>query len=119
MTRLMDNSTPAIQVAVGSGIATDIASYARRKLRVAIKHVHGSVISARVRLTRSMNPSVTEPLRAQVNLDIAGAPIRAQATAGTAVAAVDLVMAKIARQAATVGGRRLDHRCARVEERSS
>jgi ribosome-associated translation inhibitor RaiA len=81
------------------------------KVRAALRHAGEPVLSARVRLTISADPAVERPAIAQVNLDLNGRLIRAQADAESMREAIDRLVGRLkirldraARNWAAVGG---------------
>ncbi len=81
------------------------------KVQAALRHASEPVLFARVKLTMSADPAVERPAAAQVNLDLNGRPIRAQADAGSMREAVDRMCGRLkirldrtARNWAAVGG---------------
>ncbi|WP_200797736.1 sigma 54 modulation/S30EA ribosomal C-terminal domain-containing protein [Streptoalloteichus hindustanus] len=69
--------------------------YARDKVLALSRCCPGPVPFARVRLTRSHDPSVPTPALVQVNLEVTGTEVRAQAAAPTFTEAVDLVQDRL------------------------
>jgi len=81
------------------------------KVRAALRHASEPVLFARVKLTMSADPAAARPAIAQVNLDLNGRLIRAQADADTMREAIDrmsdrlkLRLDRAARNWAAVGG---------------
>ncbi|GGM45536.1 hypothetical protein GCM10012275_15720 [Longimycelium tulufanense] len=80
---------PRVRVQTGGHVSSRAAEYARERVLALSRDCPGPVPYARVRLSRSADPA--EPALAQVNLDVAGTGVRAQAAAPTFTEAVDLV----------------------------
>jgi ribosome-associated translation inhibitor RaiA len=81
------------------------------KVRAALRHASEPVLFVRVKLTVSADPAVERPAIAQVNLDLNGRLIRAQADAESMREAIDRLssrlkirLARAARNWAAVGG---------------
>lgn len=86
--------TPEVQVSV-HGLPVATADYARQKVSALLEQTHRPVLFARVRLTRHGNTALERPIVAQVNLDVNGRMIRAQAAAATMTEAVDALEARL------------------------
>ncbi len=78
-------------------VSPDMAEYAAEKVRGLARYCPEPVLHARVTLTRLPNPAAERPATAQVNLDLNGRPVRAQATGVSVREAVDMVHSKLQR----------------------
>lgn len=78
-----------INVQVPPDRPKDIAGYAERKIRSLFRYSQQPVLSARIRLTKPDNPSLSSPFIAEATLDVNGRPVCARVAAPTAREAVD------------------------------
>lgn len=99
--------TTPVQVQISGDSTPDIAAYAERRLREALRSSRRPVLHARLRLTRYADPALARPVVAQANLDVNGRFVRAQLRAPTAREAVDLLHDRLRR--------RLEHDVARAD----
>ncbi len=83
--------THTLQVQTDSrgAVPPSSSELAVQKVRAALRHASEPVLFARVKLTMSADPAVERPAVAQVNLDLNGRLIRAQANAESMREAVD------------------------------
>ncbi|GAA2096717.1 HPF/RaiA family ribosome-associated protein [Microlunatus panaciterrae] len=87
--------TADVEVVIRGDIPDTIRAEAASKIREVTENIGEPILHARVRLTRSANPSVDRPVLAQANLDVNGRLVRAQVAGTTAEEAVDLLQAKL------------------------
>ena len=83
-------ATPITVQVIGPHTA-DITGYAEQRVRTALRHAHGPVLHARVRVTRHADPAVERPVTAQANLDVDGRLVRVHVQAETDHEAIDLL----------------------------
>lgn len=110
-------STPVmaetIQVETAGAVAPRETAYARERIAASLADLSQPVLYSRVRLTQLRDPALARPALAQVNVDLNGRLIRAQAARETMAEAIDEVRDRLrdrARHAAsnweaTRGGR--------------
>ena len=93
-------SSPAVDIRVttDSHVPAGTADYARDKIAALLHLAHRPVLSARVRVSRHGDPAVRHPVVAQVNLDVNGQLVRAQADGETSREAIDRVEARARRR---------------------
>lgn len=89
MTRVA--SDEFIVVHARGGVSEAEAEYARSRTGAALHHASEPVLFVRVKLTRLPDPAVARPAVAQVNVDLNGRLVRAQAARPTIREAVDEV----------------------------
>ena len=80
-----------IVVQTRGGVSEAEAEYARSRVGSALHHASEPVLYVRVKLTRLPDPAVARPAVAQVNVDLNGRLVRAQAARSTIQEAVDEV----------------------------
>ena len=80
MVRIMDAQTLQVQTEAHGAVPALAAEVAVRKVRSLLRLAPEPVLFARVKLTMAADPAVERPAIAQVNLDLNGRLIRAQAT---------------------------------------
>jgi ribosome-associated translation inhibitor RaiA len=104
-----------IDTVLRGGVSAADSEYAKAKVAAVTAKFHVPILFARVKLTRSANPSARRPALAQVNVEVNGQPIRAQVAAESMREAVDLLVARLqsrlhhaaeTRAARRTGGRR-------------
>jgi ribosome-associated translation inhibitor RaiA len=78
-----------VQVSTAGQIPSFAGSYASRKVSSLSRLISRPVLSARVRLTQSDNPSLARPAIAQATLDINGRLVRAHVASATMREAID------------------------------
>ena len=76
----MDAQTLQVQTEAHGAVPALAAEVAVRKVRSLLRLAPEPVLFARVKLTMAADPAVERPAIAQVNLDLNGRLIRAQAT---------------------------------------
>lgn len=86
--------TPLVEVAT-DGRFSGIDEYARAKVTPLLRLAHEPVLSARVRLTRHVDPAVRRPVVARADLDVNGRPVCVRVTAPTPCEGVDLLVATL------------------------
>lgn len=69
-----------------------------RKMAQVGRHAHRPVLAVRVHFDRHLDPAVSRPVAVTVNVDVNGTVVHAEATAGTARAALDRVVDRVLRQ---------------------
>jgi ribosome-associated translation inhibitor RaiA len=69
-----------------------------RKMAPIGRHAHQPVLAVRVQFDRHVDPAVSRPVAVRASVDVNGTVVHAEATAGTARAAVDRVVARVVRQ---------------------
>ena len=77
---MMDAQTLQVQTEAHGAVPALAAEVAARKVRSLLRLAPEPVLLARVKLTMAADPAVERPAIAQVNLDLNGRLIRAQAT---------------------------------------
>ncbi len=105
--------TLPVQTEARGAVPASSMDLAVEKVRAALRHAGEPVLFARVRLTMAADPAVERPAIAQVNVDLNGRLIRAQADAESMREAIDrlsdrlkLRLDRAARNWAAVGGRK-------------
>lgn len=103
--------TLQVQTDARGAVPPNSMDLAVEKVRAALRHASEPVLFAKVKLTMSADPAVERPAIAQVNLDLNGRLIRAQANAESMREAIDLMGGRLkirldraARNWAAVGG---------------
>jgi hypothetical protein len=103
--------TLQVQTDARGAVPPSSMDLAVEKVHAALRHASEPVLFARVKLTMSADPAVERPAGAQVNLDLNGRPVRAQANAGSMREAIDRMCGRLkirldraARNWAAVGG---------------
>ncbi len=81
--------TQQVQTEARGAVPPSSMDLAVDKIRAALRHASEPVLFARVKLTMSADPAVERPAVAQVNLDLNGRLIRAQANAESMREAID------------------------------
>ena len=94
------------------------AEYARERISDVLAQTGKRVLQARVKLTRHGEPSETNPVIAQANIDVDGRLIRAQVEGSSVREAVDQLEARLKRRLHDIAGprearRHAEHRAAR------
>ncbi len=89
---------PTPRLVVRGRFGSDVATLVARKLAPVARHAHGPVLDVHVTLTRHENPAVGRPVAVEVNLDVNGRPVHAEAGADTLRNAVDEVVDRLVRQ---------------------
>ena len=89
-----------VTIEVSSSIGSDAASYARERVAKALARCGEPILSARVRITRHRDPAVAQPVVVQVNVDVNGRLITAEATGKTSHEAIDFVEERLSRRLA-------------------
>jgi ribosome-associated translation inhibitor RaiA len=69
-----------------------------RKMVPIGRHAHQPVLSVRVHFDRHPDPAVPHPVAVKASVDVNGTVVHAEATAGTARAAVDRMVDRVLRQ---------------------
>ena len=87
-----------LQIITHGDVPAEARADAERKIRALLRHAHGPILHARVRLDRLADPAVPKPVTVQVNLDVNGRLVRAQAAAPSAHEAIDMVQDRLRRQ---------------------
>jgi ribosome-associated translation inhibitor RaiA len=87
-----------VQVVMRGNLSNELAAYARSKIVAVAERLADPVLHARIRLTRQPDPAVTRPVRVQVNLDVNGRLVRAQAAGIAGEDAVDLLVDRLRRR---------------------
>ena len=95
MSRHATISIDNVETVTRGEVSPDMAEYAAEKVRGLAKYCPEPVLHARVTLTRLPNPAAERPATAQVNLDLNGRPVRAQADGTSVREAVDVVHSKL------------------------
>lgn len=80
---------PLVHVHTHGFVPPSDVAYARAKIRAALKSTRDPVLFVRARLSLQADPAVAQPAVVQVNVDLGGRPIRAQAARPTLREAVD------------------------------
>jgi ribosome-associated translation inhibitor RaiA len=89
---------PAPRTVVRGEFGIDVAELVAGKLSPVARHAHGPVLDVHVRLTREARPVDGRPVSVEVDLDVNGRPVRAEASARSARDALDLVVNRLIRQ---------------------
>ena len=104
--------TQQVQTEARGAVPPSLMDLAVDKVRAALRHASEPVLFARVKLTMSADPAVERPAVAQVNLDLNGRLIRAQANAESMREAIERMCDRLkvrldraARNWGAVGGR--------------
>jgi len=84
-------SAESIVVRTHGAVSEAETEYARRRVGAALRHAPEPVLFVRVKLSRLSDPAVPRPAVAQVNVDLDGRLVRAQAARPTLREAVDEV----------------------------
>ncbi len=92
---MADTQTVSVRTHTQGAIPEEAADLAVMKVRSVLRLAHEPVLFARVRLSMSADPAVERPAVAQVNVDLNGRPIRAQANAATMREAIETLGDKL------------------------
>jgi hypothetical protein len=87
-----------VEAVVCGAVSPEVRTDAEAMAHALTRYAHEPVLHARVRLTRTGDPARERPVIAQVNLDVNGRFVRAQAAGHTAHEALDLVHDRARRQ---------------------
>jgi ribosome-associated translation inhibitor RaiA len=87
-----------VETVTRGDIPPDLADYAAEKVRALARYCPEPVLHARATLTGHRDPAMPRPFTAQLNLDLNGRPVRAQAAASTAREAIDVAQARLRRR---------------------
>jgi ribosome-associated translation inhibitor RaiA len=88
-------TSPTTQLQTRGSVTPQEADYARAKVAAAVQVARDPVLHVRVRLTVLADPALERPALAQVNVDLNGRPVRAQAARPTLTEAVDEVQQRL------------------------
>ena len=86
---MADAGTLEVQTETRGGVPEDVVSFAVRRVSSLLRMASEPVLFARVKLTMHADPAVERPAIAQVNVDLNGRLVRAQAADETMRAAVE------------------------------
>ncbi|HVB45920.1 MAG TPA: HPF/RaiA family ribosome-associated protein [Streptosporangiaceae bacterium] len=92
---MADTQTLQVQTHAHGAVPEDATDLAVMRVRSELRKAHEPVLFARVKLTLSADPAVERPAIAQVNVDLNGRPIRAQANAATMRDAIEMLSDKL------------------------
>ena len=92
---MADTQTQQVQTHAQGAVPDEAIDLAVVRVRSVLRLAHEPVLFARVKLTMAADPAVEMPAVAQVNVDLNGRPIRAQATATTMRDAIEMLGDKL------------------------
>src|SRR5579875_793382 len=87
--------TLPVQTHAQGDVPDEAMDLAVTRVRSQLRHAHEPVLFARVKLTLEPDPAVERPAIAQVNVDLNGRPLRAQAAAATLRDAIEILSDKL------------------------
>jgi ribosome-associated translation inhibitor RaiA len=90
MTQRGDSTVADLEIVTRGDLPAATRADAERSTRELARYVHRPILHARVRVERSGDPARLRPVTVQINLDVAGRPVRVQVAAATAAEAIDL-----------------------------
>jgi len=94
---------PNLRVQTGGGVPSRAAAYARKKVLALTRYSPAPIPYGRIRLTKVHDPANNRSAVVQVNLDVDGHGVRAQAAAPTFTEAIDLVQGRLRERLRHVG----------------
>jgi len=92
---MADNQTLQVQTHAHGAVPDEAMDLAVMKARSVLRMAPEPVLFARVKLTMAADPAVDRPAVAQVNVDLNGRPVRAEAAAATMRDAIEVLADKL------------------------
>lgn len=91
-------SAPYVHLQTQGSVPDAEIDYARQKVSAALRHAHEPVLFVRAKLAVLRDPAVSRPAVAQVNINLNGRPVRAQAARETLREAIDDIHDRLSEQ---------------------
>lgn len=95
MTQSVPDLPVSVQMLIRGDVSPEDSEYARTKVTEASGRISEPVSFARVKLTQTADPTARRSALAQVNLEVAGRPVRVHVAAETMREAVDLLLDRL------------------------